>query len=361
MWAVLCIAPARPAVAGDKLFGFDANYVLSLEEQGLAWSAGEQPTDVYRILSAAGGNLARIRVWTADAGAHGLEYATKTALRAQAAGLTPCIVLFLSEDWSDMVKQPAPAAWRGLSTADKSAAIEAYSERVIRHMQAAGVHVDRVEIGNEIDFGLCGVFEEEWPKRVSVEYMRSRIWPEMVPLIRAAQSGVRKASADARFIIHFAWWTNADYCIAFWRYLREQGLAVDVPGISYFPTSAQPEERSLPFFREQVAKMHAALESPVLVCEFAYPSSASFPGQFAEWNKPIDGYALDLAGQERWTADFLREVRVNPALMGAIYWSPEWYRSGMWEAFALFDAQGRPKPALNSFGSSPAEATPQRQ
>lgn len=339
----------QPAAAEEKLIGFDANYVLDMERQGASWAVENKPCDIYEALAAAGGNLARIRLWTGDTGPHGLEYATQTALRAQTAGLRPCLVLFLSEDWSDMVKQPAPSAWRALSTADKAQTIETYAERAVRHLADAGVDIDLVEIGNEIDFGLCGVFEEEWPKRVSLEYMKTRIWPQMVPLLRAAQAGVRKAHADARFILHLAWWTNADYCIAFWRFMQDAGVAVDVPGLSYFPTSAQPQERSLAFFREQVTKMHAALQRPLLVCEFAYPCRPNFSGQFADWNKPIDGYTLDPAGQQQWIADFLREVRTSTVIAGAVYWSPEWYRSDMWEAFALFDEQGQAREALQAF------------
>lgn len=339
-----------------KSIGFDAGFVLEMESKGLRWSRGGRERDPYALLREAGGDSARIRLWTGDDGPSGLDQALRAARRAQDAGLKPHLVVFLSEGWADMVKQPAPALWRGLSSEKRLAAIEAYAERVTARFRAAGIRVEHYEIGNEIDFGVSGVFEEEWPKRVSLEYMSQRIWPEMAPLLLAAQRGVRRADPKARFCLHLARWDEPEYAVRFWRFMESRGVAVDVPGVSYFPTSsARESDRPLARFREHARRMHAALGRPILVCEFAHPASPSFPGQFAEWNKPVPGYPLDEAGQRRWVSDFLNLVRAEPALAGAIYWSPEWYRSGMWEAFALFDEQGRSRPALEAFRQQDGE------
>ena len=177
--------------------GFDANYALDLESKGKSYSAGGQRTDVFKILANAGMDCFRVRLWTGDEGFNGLAYATETAKRAQAAGVKPYLVIFLSENWADMVKQPVPAIWKDLDEPAKLAAVEAYADRVTRHFTAAGVDIDFYEIGNEIDFGICGVFEEAWPNRVSREYMQARIWSKMAPIIAAAQRGVRQSKPDA--------------------------------------------------------------------------------------------------------------------------------------------------------------------
>ena len=99
----------------------------------------------------------------------------------------------------------------------------------------------------------------------------------------------------------------------------------------------------------------AGSKLPVIVCEYAYPSEEKFPGQFADWNKPVAGYPLTPEGQAKWIADFLTACRGEMSISGTFYWSPEWHASDgdMWRAFALFDAEGKPKGALKSLASKP--------
>jgi arabinogalactan endo-1,4-beta-galactosidase len=139
--------------------------------------------------------------------------------------------------------------------------------------------------------------------------------------------------------------------------MMAQGVVVDYPGLSYFPTSAKTGENSNAALLKQVRKIREALGKPVLICEYGYPSVAGFPGQFAEWNHSVEGYPLDEEGQQRWLRDFVELVRGEKAIAGAWYWSPEWYDSEMWQAFSLFRANGSPKPALKSF-EKPQERQP---
>lgn len=225
--------------------GVDANYCLEMEKAGATWTTSQQSADVFAILAKAGCNSFRVRLWTGDEGSGGLRAATDIALRAQHAGLNPYLVLFLSDNWADLVKQPVPGIWKDLEFGAKLKAIEEYAARVSRHFADQGVRTSLYEIGNEIDFGICGEFEEEWPKRVSLDYMRQKRWPQMAAVIAAAQRGVRKVNPDAKFMLHLAQWENAEYGIAFWQFMREHGTAVDTLGLTYYPTSSGvPEHRS---------------------------------------------------------------------------------------------------------------------
>lgn len=343
-WGALASAQSVP------LLGVDCNYALDMARRGQTWRDGVEQVDPVQLFADQGCRLARIRLWVGDEGVSKLDEATQTAQRAQRAGLQPYLVIFLSEDWADMVKQPAPAVWREMSLEAKAAAVEAYAERVVTQMTERGVRLDLFEIGNEIDFGICGEFEEEWPKRVSLEYMQQRIWPRMTPILKAAQAGVLKVRPSAKFVIHLAQWNKPDYCLEFWKEMRRAGVRVDVPGLSYFPTSSKvPEERSWAYLRTQVERISSELRVPVLICETAYPATADFGGQFSEWKHPVEGYPLSDDGQSRWVADLSRTVRGSPSFFGAVYWSPEWYGGGLWDAFALFDGQGVARPAVRSF------------
>lgn len=338
------------AGARGFIVGADPNYILGMETAGKGWlSVKGEKEDVLKILKDSGVEMIRVRLWSKDGGTNGLEESTALMKRAKAAGLKLYVVMFLSEDWADYVKQPAPGAWKGLPFDEKVGAVGAYAERVARHFKEQGLEVDCYEIGNEIDFGICGEFEEEWAKRVSVDYMKATIWPRMAGIIAAAQGGIQKAGGDTKFMLHLTQWWNPEYCTAFFQAMGSSGVKVDFAGLSFFPTSNLSKENSTEYFLEQAGKLAKATLKPVVVCEYGYPSQARFTGQFSEWNVPVAGYTLDEEGQSRWLADFLGKTEKAGFLEGVFYWSPEWHDSGMWSAFALFGADGKPKKALGAF------------
>jgi arabinogalactan endo-1,4-beta-galactosidase len=355
LFVVLSLTFSVGGLAQDaQLIGIDGNYALDMARHNKSWKDRSGPVDPFVLFAKHGCQDARIRLWVGEDGINRLNYAVETARRAQRAGLKPYLVIFLSDDWADLVKQPAPAVWKDLAPAKKLAAVEAYTERVVRHMAESGVDIDTFEIGNEIDFGICGVFEEEWPRRVSLDFMRAEIWPRMVPILKAAEAGVLKARPKSRFILHLSQWNNVDYCISFWQTMRAAGVQFDYPGLSYFPTSAkEPEQRPFHYLRAQAGRIVEALHKPVLICETGYPATADFGGQFAGWNLPAEGYPLNEGGQARWISDLAGVIRGDPNFAGVFYWSPEWYDGGLWDAFALFDAHGVARPGARSFKPRP--------
>ena len=227
--ALLVVFPPAGSVSGlaqnSPLIGIDSNYALDMATRHKAWNDRSGPVDPYTFFAKLGCQNARIRLWVGENGINRLNYATETARRAQLAGLKPYLVIFLSDEWADFVKQPAPAEWKNLATEQKLTAIEAYTERVVKHMATNGVALDTFEIGNEIDFGICGEFEEAWPRRVSLDFMRTKIWPRMTPILKAAEAGVLKAQPKARFILHLSQWNNVNYCVTFWQAMRGRGPA----------------------------------------------------------------------------------------------------------------------------------------
>jgi len=331
------------------LIGIDCNYALDMAKRNKAWKDRSELVDPFELFAKNGCRNARIRLWVGDDGINRLQYATETARRAKQAGLKPYLVVFLSDEWADFVKQPAPVVWKKLTPEKKLAAVATYTEDVVSHMAKNGVDIDTFEIGNEIDFGICGEFEEEWPRRVSVEFMRAQVWPRMTPILKAAQAGVLKAQPKAKFILHLSQWNNVDYCIAFWKAMQAAEVRLDYPALSYFPSSAkEPAQRPYSYLQAQVGKIVDVLRKPVLICETGYPATPNIGGQFADWNLPAEGYPLSDHGQAQWIADVFAAIRKDRNFAGVFYWSPEWYDGGLWDAFALFDSQGVARPGARS-------------
>jgi arabinogalactan endo-1,4-beta-galactosidase len=333
----------------DLLVGVDANYSLELLKNGTTWRAGDKPEDLFALLHAAGINSFRVRVWTNDAGSSGKDYAIELAKKAQQAGLQPYPVFFLSENWSDYVKQPAPALWQKLTFDEKLKAITRYSHDTAQSFKDAGITTDIYEIGNEIDFGICGEFAENWGDRFSMEYMQARIWNKAAQIIAAAEEGIREVNPRARFLLHLTQWWNPAYCTAFIHTMIQHSVQIDLFGLSFYPSSGLDKKKTFSDLAQSVKEINDKTGLPIIICECGYPSTPTFGGQFATWNKEVPGFPLSERGQRKWIAQFIAMSKASPSIVGVFYWSPELYTQELWSAFSLFRADGRAKEGLRAF------------
>ncbi len=349
--AALLLCRAAVATERDFMLGVDANYSLDLETKGAHWKWNGHDEELFAGMQKQGVRWLRVRLWTGDDGVNGKEYATRVVERGVKAGLSPYLVIFLSEDWADLTKQPVPMKWASLDLAKREDAIRVYARDIVVHFRQHGLTSHIYEIGNEIDYGICGVYPGKHEK-TDPETLRQHVWPEAARLISACERGVKETDPDAKFILHIAHWWDAEFCVAFFQFMLEQQVELDYAGLSYFPSSNIGGSLTLEQFRGVVDRLAEAIKRPVVIPEFGYPSTSDFSGQFGAWRNEVPGYPLSLEGQARWLGDFLGFCRSEPAIAGAFYWSPEWYGEGMWKAFALFDVDGNVKPAWNAFKGS---------
>ncbi len=336
---------------GEDLFrtGVDANYVPQGESAGRGYFTGDRRVDPLELFAANGVDAFRVRLWVGDEGESGLEYATALAQRAQKAGLRPYLVLFLSDDWADVNKQPAPQTWSGRTFEERAQLIQDYSRETVNHFVQAGVDLDFYEIGNEIDYGISGVFADMTQARDPVS-LREAIWPDEAYLIRAAMAGVREADDDAQFMLHIATSWDPDFTAAFYRSMLDLDVDYDYIGLSLYPSAfgLAAYER----FCETLDRLNEELGKPVILAETAYPAVPPTGGPFGDWRRALPGYPLTPEGQAYWLADFLTGMRRRNDVVGAYVFGPEfWFSGEVWSPFALFDGEGKARPALASFGA----------
>jgi arabinogalactan endo-1,4-beta-galactosidase len=353
LWAVLLVGAMQLGLAEEARtsplrVGVDANYSLDMESGGSTWMWEGKPRDLFDGIKAQGVSEFRVRLWTKEDGPHGKAYATDVVKRALRSGLNPYLVIFLSEDWSDMMKQPIPTAWKDLSFEERLVAVRDYSRDVVTHFRKEGLHNHLYEIGNEIDYGICGEYPGKSTKK-NPESLSRNLWPRSAEIIRASQAGVLEADPEAKFLLHIAHWWDLDFCVAFFRFMVEHGVQLDYAGLSYFPSSNIGGSLDLEQFGTTITRLNEALDRPIIIPETAYPSTREFSGQFSRWKYEVMGYPMTPEGQQRWLADFLAYCHQHPAVHAVYYWSPEWFGEGMWKGFALFDPKGEAKPAWASF------------
>ena len=343
----IAIAGTEPGKGKHLLVGVDANYSLELEKNGTVWKEQNgKACDLFTLLHRAGVNSFRVRVWANDDGLSGRDYALDIARRAQRVGMQPLPVLFLSDNWADYVKQPAPARWQKLAFAEKLKSVTEYSRATALAFKHAGIKTDLYEIGNEIDFGICGEFAENWGDRFNLLFMRAHIWPNAAQVIAAAEAGIRTVNPKAHFVLHLAQWWNPSYCKAFIAFMQQHHVAIDYFGLSFYPSSGLAEKNTFADLTDNVNDINKNTGLPILLLECGYPSLPTFGGQFSTWNKAVPGYELSEQGQAQWVAALLAVSKATPAIRGFYYWSPELYTQELWSAFSLFHADGIAKQGL---------------
>ena len=72
---------------------------------------------------------------------------------------------------------------------------------------------------------------------------------------------------------------------------------------------------------------------------------------FKDWSKSLPGYPITPKGQAFWITDFIAGMRDRSDVVGIYIFGPEfWFSGEVWSPFALFDEEGRARPAVASFG-----------
>ncbi len=340
---------ADDSVNAKKLIvGVDANYCIDMQNERADWKWNGIQNELFTGMAKQGITDFRVRLWTRDTGAHGKEYATEVVKRALHAGLNPYLVIFLSDDWADLMKQPVPVAWKELDFDERAVAIQSYSREIVSHFRRQGLQNHLYEIGNEIDYGICGEYPGKSSKK-DAESLSKRLWPRAAKLILASQAGVKESDPDAKFMLHISHWWDVDFCVAFFRFMIDQGVQLDYAGLSYFPSSNIGGSLQMDQFATTVTALSESIHRPIIIPETAYPCTRDFKGQFSRWKYEVLGYPLSSEGQQQWLTDFLAMCNDHPHIHSVYYWSPEWYGEGMWKGFALFDPQGDSRPAWLAF------------
>ncbi|MEJ2564290.1 MAG: glycosyl hydrolase 53 family protein [Anaerolineales bacterium] len=132
--------------------------------------------------------------------------------------------------------------------------------------------------------------------------------------------------------------------------MAESGVDYDYIGLSLYPSAfgLAAYER----FCETLDRLKADVGKPVILAETAYPAEPPSGGPFGDWKRTLPGYPLTPAGQAYWLADFLAGMRRRNDVAGVYVFGPDfWFSGEVWSPFALFDGEGRARPALAAFGA----------
>lgn len=352
------------------LNGLDVNYAPLMEELGLKWitEEGRPLNDSDALLyffRDKGVNCIRIRIWFGESGPSRLPYATKLAKRAVEAGMWIQPTILLSDSWADLYKQPMPKLWELLPLEERLKHTRSYILRVVEGLKHLEESCAYYQIGNEIDYGICGIFagSNYKRKRKDTKWLRDHIWHHEAIILKEA-IGALKSRCGIPVALHLGKTWDLDLLESFLSAMEAFDVRHEVLCFSFYPAIAGLDLDHLKKLKLLVKDRNKMIS----IAEYAYPCSVS-RGQFWFMNKPSPGYPITLEGQANWIRDFLTHCR-KLEFLGAFYWSPELYiakePSGIksppdmplgfgWGPMSLFHENGLARPSVNSFERGPCD------
>jgi arabinogalactan endo-1,4-beta-galactosidase len=189
-------SPAEAATSFVK--GVDISWAPQMEAHGYSWkNAGGQTQDLLTILKGYGITAVRLRTFvnpsSDPANGHcGINEVAAYAKRVKAAGMSVMLDYMFGDTWNSVGVQNPPAAWKNMSYSQMRAAIGSYVGQTMNVMRSNGVLPTWVQIGNEINSGIC--------RPVGSVSNPS----QMTGLLNAAYTEVKAVSPSTTVCIHLA-------------------------------------------------------------------------------------------------------------------------------------------------------------
>lgn len=318
----------RPSGQQSQLIkGADVSWLTDMEANGVKfyYSDGTEG-DCLDILRGLGVNTFRFRLWVDPADGYcSISDVVEKSRRAEAAGASVMIDFHYSDSWADPSAQNVPAAWAGMGLDALVEKVGDYTRESLRRLKDEGIDVKYVQIGNETGNGML------WP------YGQADINPVgYARLNNAGYEAVKDVFPQAKAIVHIQ--NGQDSSLARWilGLLRDNGGKFDIAGFSLYPGLADYQ-----FMVTQArATMNwcvSELGCDVMLCEVGMGNS------YEEECKDF-----------LWRCFNLSEEIADSRFLGVLYWEPQVYND--WNGYrkGAFTSQGRPGPALESYGYSGA-------
>lgn len=369
----------------DFIRGMDASSVIAEEDSGVKFFGFDgKERDVIKTLAEGGVNYLRIRVWNDpyDSEDHGygggncdVKKAVELGTRATKYGMKVNIDFHYSDFWADPKKQFVPKAWENMSLSEKSDALYDFTVESLETILDAGVNVGMVQIGNEINNGMCG----------------ERDLDDVITLLKSGSRAVRyiskKYEKEIKVVVHYTDIEEEARVNRLVNSIESADLDYDILGLSYYPYW----HGTMAHMKSVVSNMKEKTGKEICIMETAYPFT-SRDGDGTEnsvkgTDDIVDGYEASVQGQ----ASMIRDICADSFSSGAIgifYWEGTWipvgpasqksensklweeYGSGWassfakeydpndagkyfggssWDNQALFDSEGHPLESLNTF------------
>lgn len=290
---------------GEFMFGIDGTMTQALKRYGLKWySRDGAEADPLVVFGRAGVTWFRMGITTNQTGSMGLEEGLQLARWARYAAYKLDLFFYLSPATADLGKQPASVKWQNLQVEARAQAIREYMRETVNQFVQNGLSDHVYEIGNEIDYGVAGLFGEthlaQGDSTETISHLADDLWKNEARLLLGAIQGVKEADPQAIIVLHIAHWWNPQFAKAFFDFMDRNDVPFDVMGLSFYPSSGivslqqaiqnpgkGDADRSQELLKVTVKELYSMIRKPIIIAEYAYPSTPDIRGMFSWFNKQV--------------------------------------------------------------------------
>ncbi|MFI5839348.1 arabinogalactan endo-beta-1,4-galactanase [Catenuloplanes sp. NPDC051500] len=309
--AGLIAAPAQASTLSMR--GADVSTLQRATDLGAKYytAAGVQ-ADPLDILSGAGVNYIRLRVWVNPAS--GYNNAAKVlayARTVKAKGFKLLVDFHYSDTWADPGVQTKPAAWTGHGLSALATDVYNHTYGVCNSLKAQGTTPDSIQIGNEINVGML------WNDG---KVVNNNFGP-LATLLKSGYNAVKACNSGTQVIIHTANSDSLAHARWFYDGIRAAGVTWDVTALSYYCNW----HGTMSNLTTVIADTLSRYGRPVILAETAAPfttGNADSTGNSITTACP--GYAATWAGQGAAFTAVQNAAKAGGAI-GVFYWEPTWY------------------------------------
>lgn len=308
----------------DFIMGMDASAVISLENAGVVYRDFDgTEKDVFEILHDNGITDIRIRIWnnpyqnghygdvaySYGGGNCDVENAVAIAKRCAKFDLGVIVDFHYSDFWADPGKQQLPKAWAGYTTSQVEQAIYDFTKESLQKIDATGVKITMVQIGNETTGSMAG----------------SNDWTVISKYMNAGSKAVREvtgavSAGGAKVALHF---TNPEGQNYLTKAANVSSVDYDVFGSSYYPAW----HGTLSNLSSELQKVHTKYGKEVMVLETSYPFTLEdFDGTGnTAVNNPESIRPFTVQGQANQILDVIETIaNLGDYGLGVCYWEGTW-------------------------------------
>lgn len=328
---------AIEGLSDDFIFGMDASSLLVEENSGVKYydfNGNEQ--DPLKTFADSGINYIRLRVWNDPYDENGNGYgggnndlptAIELGSRATEYGMRVMIDFHYSDFWADPKRQHAPKAWEVMSVDEKASALYDYTKDSLTQLLDAGVDVGMIQIGNEINYGMAGEYNQD----------------NVIELLKSGSKAIREVSEeygrDIDIVVHYTRITSKGDVLDLVKSLVDAQLDFDMIGMSYYPFwdgGMDNMSRVLELIQERYGKK-------VFLAETSYcytTEDGDGSGNSLTESDLVNGYPATPQGQASIIHDICQHVS-DVGGIGVFYWEGAWIpvgpasadNSSIWEKY----------------------------
>ncbi|HET9173225.1 MAG TPA: glycosyl hydrolase 53 family protein [Actinospica sp.] len=315
-------AAASASAATAFVNGADISWAQQMTANGYTWKNASGATEgIFGILAGYGISAIRLRTWVNPSSdpVNGHCSITETAayaVQAKNAGMSVLLDFHFGDTWNSVGVQKPPAAWASMTYSEMQTAMYNYVYHSMNVMKANGVYPEWVQIGNEINSGICHPVG-------SVSN-----GAQMTGLLNAAHDMVKEVSPNSIVCIHLAQPQNYSSMETFFSAYSGNGGKWDMSVFSSYGSASEAAG-----IVANMAEISAAYGKPFMQAEVGGPVSS--PGST---EKTLEAYITALKAKGG---------------LGIFYWEPEVYApfdsyaSGAWNS-----STREPTVIMNGFAAA---------